>query len=629
MVSAVDEGIGNITRKLQEKGMLADAVVIVTTDNGGPIVDCAGIGASNLPLRGGKCSLWEGGYVERSFTWQGLMHGADWLPTLVEGDLGHQAFRWHERLATADWRLGLCWRFRTPLYYGLADSQVGHHGPALREGPWKLIVGTGGGSGDHPHWWRSTGRAKTCAPSDQFKPPRLGEVRWKIPPSAVRSQTRRSECVPCSRRSMATRPPRCHNARVIRAVRPSRPCGHRKVHTWGLGVMTLNKKLSSRPLPPGSAGPAEAADPTTCGRSGKGALRSSEPPTRPKCVHHAQKRAISPAGNEEHSPSLLVVNVSIMTVYCALLLTLLWLRRAPPDTEGLARPPGSAEGPKTRSSAFEWGADSERLLWSVEKVEELDVDPQRVLRELKPGATQSDLLDALGTALGSSSQQPEVKKAAELLWQRCGWEPHARERHDYSLLHAIPNTSPTTHDWQVTRAPPAPEEAKQRPPSGSRHEPLLLGGSCPIIDAKGGFSSEVKSQLAEFLNPRAPRPCIIKNLPIFDRAVEKWSVDYLKEHMGDQLYHTFASTQEDRRFAYSFDCRNEGGYRPARIAEACKMTFKDFVKQQQCEDGKAYYLQTPVLRYEDGIVTSAKFDEQLEADLHTMNRRLVNEPWQR
>ena len=42
-------------------------------------------------------------------------------------------------------------------------------------------------------------------------------------------------------------------------------------------------------------------------------------------------------------------------------------------------------------------------------------------------------------------------------------------------------------------------------------------------------------------------------------------------------YHTFASTQDARRFAYSFDCRNEGGYEPARIAEACKMTFKDFV----------------------------------------------------
>ena len=29
-------------------------IVIVTTDNGGPIVDCAGIGASNWPLRGNR-----------------------------------------------------------------------------------------------------------------------------------------------------------------------------------------------------------------------------------------------------------------------------------------------------------------------------------------------------------------------------------------------------------------------------------------------------------------------------------------------------------------------------------------------------------------------------------------------
>ncbi|CAK8993557.1 unnamed protein product [Durusdinium trenchii] len=168
MVSAVDEGIGNITRKLQEKGMLADAVVIVTTDNGGPIVDCAGIGASNLPLRGGKCSLWEGGtrgtsllfapgYVERSFTWQGLMHGADWLPTLVEGVADERIWATKPLDGMNVWPqlIGNRSSPRQELYYGLADSQVGHHGPALREGPWKLIVGTGGGSGDHPHWWRN------------------------------------------------------------------------------------------------------------------------------------------------------------------------------------------------------------------------------------------------------------------------------------------------------------------------------------------------------------------------------------------------------------------------------------------------------------------------------------------
>jgi len=27
-----------------------------------------------------------------------------------------------------------------------------------------------------------------------------------------------------------------------------------------------------------------------------------------------------------------------------------------------------------------------------------------------------------------------------------------------------------------------------------------------------------------------------RNLPLFQRAVEKWSVDYLSEHMGNQLY---------------------------------------------------------------------------------------------
>ena len=42
------------------------------------------------------------------------------------------------------------------LYYGLADSAVGIHGPSLRtaEG-WKVLIGTGGGSGDPPAWWRT------------------------------------------------------------------------------------------------------------------------------------------------------------------------------------------------------------------------------------------------------------------------------------------------------------------------------------------------------------------------------------------------------------------------------------------------------------------------------------------
>lgn len=170
MVTAVDEGIGNITKALEEKGMLANSVVIVTTDNGGPIVDCAGIGASNRPLRGGKCSLWEGGtrgtsllfaprYVHQNFVWQGLMHGADWLPTLVEGAAEQRILPGTTKPLDGMnvWKqlIGNSPSPRHELYYGISDSSVGHHGPALRSGHWKLIVGTGGGSGDHPHWWRN------------------------------------------------------------------------------------------------------------------------------------------------------------------------------------------------------------------------------------------------------------------------------------------------------------------------------------------------------------------------------------------------------------------------------------------------------------------------------------------
>merc|ERR1719401_1323295 len=96
MISALDEGLGNVTGALEAKGMLNDTLIIVTTDNGGPTTECAGIGASNWPFRGSKCSVWEGGTRGTSFlywrglpqaakgsTFNGLAHAADWLPTIA------------------------------------------------------------------------------------------------------------------------------------------------------------------------------------------------------------------------------------------------------------------------------------------------------------------------------------------------------------------------------------------------------------------------------------------------------------------------------------------------------------------------------------------------------------------
>eukprot|EP00438_Fugacium_kawagutii_P031135 Skav201759 [mRNA] locus=scaffold1973:310298:317569:- [translate_table: standard] len=208
---------------------------------------------------------------------------------------------------------------------------------------------------------------------------------------------------------------------------------------------------------------------------------------------------------------------------------------------------------------FVWGQASDELLWNSSSS---DLDPEKALQKVT-----------------------ELSQAQD-------WGRHGQ----------IGKAVAGSHD--VARPSPSPMAGNLTTSTAQRHEAALAGASCPVIDAKGSFSPEVKRQLAEYFNPRR-----------------------------DQLYHTFASTQDARRFAYSFDCRNEGGYEPARIAEACKMTFKDFVtlgreiwkKQQAHEDGKAYYLQTPVLRYEDGVITSAKFDDEMEADLHSMNRRLVNE----
>jgi arylsulfatase B len=57
MLTCADEGIGNVTTALKGKGMLKDTIIVITTDNGGPVPDTPGgdyVGSRNFPLRGGK-----------------------------------------------------------------------------------------------------------------------------------------------------------------------------------------------------------------------------------------------------------------------------------------------------------------------------------------------------------------------------------------------------------------------------------------------------------------------------------------------------------------------------------------------------------------------------------------------
>ena len=62
MVTCLDSAIGNITDYLKESGLYNNTIIVFSSDNGAPVQDCGGpIGGSNIPHRGGKHSIWEGG----------------------------------------------------------------------------------------------------------------------------------------------------------------------------------------------------------------------------------------------------------------------------------------------------------------------------------------------------------------------------------------------------------------------------------------------------------------------------------------------------------------------------------------------------------------------------------------
>ncbi|QYM78615.1 arylsulfatase [Horticoccus luteus] len=92
MVAAMDEGIGQILRTLDEKGLRENTLIVFCSDNGGPL---PGVVTSNGPLRGGKGSLYEGGVrVPAVVVWDGkikagsvvpaVLHMVDWFPTLAK-----------------------------------------------------------------------------------------------------------------------------------------------------------------------------------------------------------------------------------------------------------------------------------------------------------------------------------------------------------------------------------------------------------------------------------------------------------------------------------------------------------------------------------------------------------------
>ncbi len=92
MLAAVDEAIGQIVQTLEDAKMRENTLIIFSSDNGGPN---PGKLTSNIPLRAGKGTIYEGGIRVCAFasypgkipsgeTIREPMHAIDWFPTLVQ-----------------------------------------------------------------------------------------------------------------------------------------------------------------------------------------------------------------------------------------------------------------------------------------------------------------------------------------------------------------------------------------------------------------------------------------------------------------------------------------------------------------------------------------------------------------
>ncbi|UCF37852.1 MAG: sulfatase-like hydrolase/transferase [Acidobacteriota bacterium] len=57
LIEHMDDGVGQILRKLENRGLMENTLILFTSDNGGQL----NVGASNGSLRGGKQNMWEGG----------------------------------------------------------------------------------------------------------------------------------------------------------------------------------------------------------------------------------------------------------------------------------------------------------------------------------------------------------------------------------------------------------------------------------------------------------------------------------------------------------------------------------------------------------------------------------------
>lgn len=149
MVEAMDQAVGKVIQQIEQSGIAENTIIVFTSDNGG-LSTSEGSPTSNLPLRGGKGWIYEGGIREpwiirypgvtkpgaisrepicsidlfptlaaaADVKSQHTVDGVDLMPALKGGSLDRQSLYWH---------------------YPHYSNQGGIPGGAIREGDLKLV----------------------------------------------------------------------------------------------------------------------------------------------------------------------------------------------------------------------------------------------------------------------------------------------------------------------------------------------------------------------------------------------------------------------------------------------------------------------------------------------------------
>ncbi|NND98070.1 MAG: sulfatase [Pirellulaceae bacterium] len=149
MVESMDRAVGKVLDTLDDLSLTDDTIVCFTSDNGG-LSTSEGSPTSNLPLRGGKGWLYEGGIREAfiirapgvtkpNTTCDTPVMSTDFFPTLLQiADVPHGSVDGASLVPLLEGRDSI---EREALYwhYPHYSNQGGFPGGAIRIGDWKLI----------------------------------------------------------------------------------------------------------------------------------------------------------------------------------------------------------------------------------------------------------------------------------------------------------------------------------------------------------------------------------------------------------------------------------------------------------------------------------------------------------